>query len=71
MKVCDKGRSRKYSFIDDYRVARWGNEKGVGASFRLVPVNLGSWRFLQVGSYKSRNWYSHPVVVDKLNLIFV
>jgi hypothetical protein len=30
-----------------------GNGKGFVASFRLVPENLGSWVFLQLGAYKS------------------
>ena len=45
-------------------ISGW-QEKGVGSSFRLVPVNLGSWRFLQVGACKPGSWCSHPVGVGK------
>jgi hypothetical protein len=33
-----------------FQGSRMGQGKGVVASFRLVPKNIGSWRFLQVGA---------------------
>ena len=68
---CDRGGSRHYLFINHYRAAGQGKEKGVGASFRLVLVNTGSWSFLQVGACKLGSWCSHPIGAGELNVIIM
>ena len=54
VQLCDYDRARKYLFINLFSAVGQGKEKGVGASSRLVPINTGSWSFLQVGACKFR-----------------